>query len=75
MQQQPVNGVPPPLPPSTWIGKQTGGGGQKGISAKQDPRTNRQPKQDNPRSQQESRQQAAKPVYRVNSLAPNDLPE
>ncbi|KAM0884299.1 hypothetical protein ACQ4PT_031076 [Festuca glaucescens] len=75
MHQQPVNGVPPPLPPSTWIGKQTSGGGQKGIPAKQDPRTNRQPKQDNPRSQQESRQQAAKPVYRVKSQAPNGLSE
>lgn len=75
MPQQPVNGVPPPLPPSTWIGKQTSGGGQKNIPAKQDPRANRQPKQDNPRSQHESRQQAAKVVYRVKSQAPNGLPE
>ncbi|VAI37926.1 unnamed protein product [Triticum turgidum subsp. durum] len=42
-QQQPVNGVPPPLPPSTWIGKQPSGG-QAGTPARQqDPRTNRQP--------------------------------
>ena len=75
MHQQPVNGVPPPLPPSTWIGKQTSGGGQKGTPAKQDPRANRQPKQDNPRSQHESRQQAAKVMYRVKGPAPNGLPE
>lgn len=76
LHQQPVNGVPPPLPPSTWIGKQMSGG-QTGKPVKQDPRatTHRQPKQDNPRSQHENRQQAAKVVYRVKSQAPNGLPE
>ncbi|CAL4944836.1 unnamed protein product [Urochloa decumbens] len=70
-QQRPVNGVPPPLPPSNWIGKQPSGG-PTGVPAKHDPRTapERQLKQDNPRSQQDKRQQATK-VYRVKTQATN----
>ncbi|CAN6308967.1 unnamed protein product [Urochloa humidicola] len=70
-QQRPVNGVPPPLPPSNWIGKQPSGG-PMGVHAKHDPRIapERQPKQDNPRSQQDKRQQATK-VYRVKTQATN----
>jgi len=70
-QQRPVNGVPPPLPPSNWIGKQPSGG-PTGVPAKHDPRTvpDRQPKQDNPRSQQDKKQQATK-VYRVKTQATN----
>jgi 5'-3' exoribonuclease 2 len=55
-QQRPINGVPPPLPPSNWIGKQPSGG-PTGVPAKHDPRTNldKQLKQDNLRSQQDKR--------------------
>lgn len=68
-QHRPVNGVPPPLPPSNWIGKQPSGGHMI-VPAKHDPRTapDRQPKQDNPRLQQDKRQQATK-VYRVKTQA------
>ncbi|KAL5210007.1 hypothetical protein ABZP36_005630 [Zizania latifolia] len=73
--QQAVNGVPPPLPPSTWIGRPISG--VPGVPVKQDPRTamDRQPKQDNSRSQHDKRQQAAKVVYRVKSQDPNGLTE
>ncbi|OEL36318.1 5'-3' exoribonuclease 4 [Dichanthelium oligosanthes] len=71
LQQRPVNGVPPPLPPSNWIGKQPSGG-HTGVPAKHDPRTapDRQPKQDSLRSQQDKRQQATK-VYRVKTQDTN----
>ncbi|AQK62379.1 5'-3' exoribonuclease 4 [Zea mays] len=71
-QQRPVNGAPPPLPPSNWIGKQPSGCHMSVSPAKLDPRTapDRQPKQDNPRSQQDKRQQATK-VYRVKTQATN----
>uniref|UniRef100_A0A0A8YE86 Uncharacterized protein n=1 Tax=Arundo donax TaxID=35708 RepID=A0A0A8YE86_ARUDO len=71
-QQRSVNGIPPPLPPSNWIGKQPSGD-HTGVHAKQDPRSgvDRQPKQDNPRSQHDKRQQATKVVYRVKTQAAN----
>jgi 5'-3' exoribonuclease 4 len=54
-QQRSVNGIPPPLPPSNWIGKQPSGG-HTGVAAKQDLKTapDRQPKKDNPRSQHDN---------------------
>uniref|UniRef100_A0A0A9DDD1 Uncharacterized protein n=1 Tax=Arundo donax TaxID=35708 RepID=A0A0A9DDD1_ARUDO len=71
-QQRPLNGIPPPLPPSNWIGKQPSGG-RTGVHAKQDPKAapDRQPKQDDPRSQHDKRQQATKVVYRVKTQAAN----
>ncbi|KAL5219105.1 hypothetical protein ABZP36_019789 [Zizania latifolia] len=73
--QHAVNGVSPPFPPSTWIGRPISG--VPGVPAKQDPRTamDRQLKQDISRSQHDKRQQATKLLYRVKSQGPNDLVE
>uniref|UniRef100_A0A0D9ZEC4 5'-3' exoribonuclease n=1 Tax=Oryza glumipatula TaxID=40148 RepID=A0A0D9ZEC4_9ORYZ len=77
LQHQPaVNGIQPPLPPSAWIGRPISGV-PAGVPAKQDPRMamDRQPKQDNSRSQHDKRQQATKVVYRVKGQGPNGLSE